>query len=196
MSRSRLRPTLLTAFLLATLSIAASHAVAQQTKEAPPPLGTASFTPPESKKHEPLTPENFIVRAAISNLAEIQASELALEKSGDKAIRTLAGRLIQDHRAAQAKLKRVAAEVKVALPGTVDEDSRKQKIKLEELVGADFDRAYLDLMYEGHTRTLDLYQQAAAANLPASFQSYAKETSQVVQTHRTDLEKLRDRQQR
>jgi putative membrane protein len=196
MSPSRLRFRLPAACLLATLSIAASHAVAQQTKESPPPLGTASFVPPESKKQEPLTPENFIVRAAIANLAEIQASELALKKSGDSALRALASRLVRDHQQAQGKLKAVAAEAKVALPGTVDEDTRKRQQQLKELVGADFDRAYLALMHEGHTQTLELYEQAAAANLPPSFKSYARETSNVVRTHRTELEKLRTQQQR
>lgn len=185
-----------TVCLVAALSIAASAAMAQQTKESPPPLGTASFIPPESKKHEPLTPENFVVRAAIANLAEIQASETALEKSGDKAVRALASRLVSDHQTAQAKLKRVAGEVKVALPGTVDEDTRKQQTQLKELVGADFDRAYLDQMHAGHDQALELLKQAGQANLPPSFKSYASETSKVVQAHRTQLDELRNRQQR
>lgn len=185
-----------TACLVAALSIAASTTIAQQTKESPPPLGTASFIPPESKKHEPLTPENFVVRAAIANLAEIQASEMALEKSGDKAVRALATRLVTDHKAAQAKLKRVAGEVKVALPGTVDEDTRKQQTQLKELVGVDFDRSYLDLMHAGHDQALELFKQASQANLPPSFKSYASETSKVVQAHRTQLDDLRKQQQR
>lgn len=176
---------------LAGLIAVISLANAQQTKESPPPLGTASFTPPESKKHEPLTPENFVVRAAVSNLAEIEASELALQKSADADIRALAKRLVAEHRAAQTQLKTVAAEGKIALPGTVDEDHRKQQQKLSELVGADFDRAYLEHMQSGHEATLQLYREAADADLPASHKQYASSTAKVVEGHRDALNKLR-----
>ena len=183
--------TLWSARSLAASSAMCSVTTAQQTKESPPPLGTASFTPPESKKHEPLTPENFVVRAAVTNLAEIDASELALKKSGDANIRALAKRLIADHRAAHAKLKSVAAEGKIALPGTVDEDHRRQAQQLKELVGADFDLAYLEHMQAGHEAALQLYKQAADANLPASHKQYASSTAQVVEGHRDALNKLR-----
>lgn len=195
MSHARLRVSFTSCLILA-LGIPATHVSAQQTKESPPPLGTASFIPPEAKKHEPLTPENFIVRAAIANMAEIRASELALEKSADKALRTFASRLIRDHQASQGKLKRVAGEVKVALPGTVDEETRQHHEKLKELVGADFDRAYLDLMLEGHEHALALYEQAGAANLPPSFKSFANDAAKVVQGHRTELDNLRQQRKR
>lgn len=190
------RPDRFALCVLAALSFAASSAVAQQTKESHPPLGTASFIPPESKKHEPLTPENFVVRAAVTNLAEIQASELALEKSADKAVRTLASRLLRDHRAAQAQLKSIATETKTALPGTVDDDTRKQQEQLESLVGADFDRAYVEMMHHGHTRALELFQQSSNANLPPSFKRYASDTAKLVEGHRAEIEQLRDRRTR
>lgn len=181
---------------MGALLIAGPAAYSQQTKESHPPLGTASFTPPQSKQHEPLTPENFVVRAAIANLAEISASELALEKSADASIRDFAKRLITDHRQAQAKLRAVGAEGKVALPGTVDEEHRKQQQKLSELVGAEFDRTYLEQMYAGHEQALQLFQDATHADLPASHQRYAAQTSAIVHSHLTALEELRSRTKR
>jgi putative membrane protein len=173
------------------LVIVAPIGVAQETKESPPPLGTASFIPPESKKHEPLTPENFVVRAAIINLSEIEAAEQALDKSSNPEIRNFATQILRDHRSAQAKLKAVAAEAKIALPGTVDEETRKQNQQLSELVAVDFDRRFIELMHSGHSRALDLFKQARGANLPPAFKRYSNDTAKVVDSHRTQLEKLK-----
>jgi putative membrane protein len=164
----------------------------EQRKESPPPLGTASFTPPEGNTQlQPLTPENFVVRAAVTNMAEIELGQLALEKSADSGIRQYATRLIKDHQAAQAKLKGIAAAAKIALPGTVDEEHRAQKQRLAELVGADFDKQYLSLMKTGHERAQKLLETAGkSADLEAPLKTYASETLATVRAHAAEAEKL------
>jgi len=178
------------AIVAAGLMFAPLAASAQDTKEAPP-LGTASFTPPESKNQEPLTPEVFAVRAAVVNMNEIELSELALQKSGDAQLRQYASRVIEDHKASQAKLKKIAANAQVALPGTVDTEHRDQKTKLAEQTGSDFDRQYVQLMHAGHQEAEQLLESAAAApELAPTFKSYARETLDTVATHRDETAKL------
>jgi len=174
------------------LTLLASFATAQDRGDPPPPLGTASFIPPEGNtKLQPLTPERFVVRAAVTNMAEIELSQLALEKSSDAAIRQYANQLIRDHQAAQAKLKTVAATAKIALPGTVDEDHRKQKQKLEELTGADFDKQYIALMHSGHQQATTLLESASkSTELAAALKNYASETLRTVKMHAAEAEKL------
>jgi putative membrane protein len=193
-------PTIACCAALATLI--ATPALAQDTETAerkaeqrqnhPPPLGTASFIPPESKKREPLTAENFVVRAAITNLSEIELSELALEKSSNPTLRKYATRLIEDHRAAQQKLRSVAGAAKIALPGTVDEDRRKQKQSLSERVGTDFDRQYLALMQSGHDQAIELMSSASQSQeIDAPLKGYASETLKIVKQHRQQIDELR-----
>jgi putative membrane protein len=188
---SRSRP----ATLLFALALSVASATAQDRKDPPPPLGTASFTPSEGNtKLRPLTPENFVVRAAVTNMAEIELGQLALDESADDAVRKFATRLIRDHQAAQAKLKSIAATAKIALPGTVDEEHRKQKEKLSELVGAEFDRQYLALMHSGHQQAINLFESAAnAGNLDVALKSYASEALSIVNVHAAEAEKLHAR---
>jgi predicted outer membrane protein len=185
---------------VALLSLAAAFVVAQdnkagENKAAPPPLGTASFTPPEGNTQlQPLTPANFVTRAAVANMAEIDASRLALEKSADPELRKFAARLVTDHQAAQAKLKTVAGAAKIALPGTVDEEHRLQKEKLQELTGADFNKQYLVLMRAGHEQAMKLFDMAAkSSDLDAALKSYAGETLKTVKAHAVEAEKLHAR---
>jgi putative membrane protein len=196
MRHSRSLPCVAVLAALVAFPVASQDTRSQERKASPPPLGTASFIPPESKQREPLTPENFVVRAAIANMSEIELSELALEKSADTSIRKYATQIIQDHKAAQAKLKAVAAPAKIALPGTVDEDHRQQRQALAERVGVEFDREYVALMQSGHDQAIDLMSSAAKSQgLEASLKSYASETLKTVQQHREHIKSLQTRAQ-
>jgi len=168
---------------------------AQDRKETPPPLGTASFIPPEGNtKLQPLTPENFVTRAAVANMAEIDLSQLALDRSTAPAIRNFATQIIKDHQAAQAKLKQLAGAARIALPGTVDEEHRKQREQLKELTGAEFDKQYVAAMHAGHNEAAAMFESASKSNeLNTAFKGYASETLQAVQRHRAEAEKLHAR---
>jgi len=182
--------------LTVCIGLLVAPAYSQQTKDSPPPLGTASFTPPESKNREPLTPENFVVRAAVANLAEIEMSELALQKSADPGIRNYATTMLQDHKSAQTKLKHAASEEKIALPGTVDEKHRTQKEQLAEQVGAAFDAQYVSMMQTGHDQTLAMLDSATKSKeLAAPLKKYATDTLIVVRRHRDDANKLKSQLQ-
>jgi putative membrane protein len=177
---------------LFALVVFSTFAVAQDRKEAPPPLGTASFIPPEGNtKLQPLTPENFVTRAAVANLAEIDLSQMALDKSTNADIRKFATQIIKDHQAAQAKLKQIAGAQKIALPGSVDEERRKQREKLKELSGAEFEKQYVALMHTGHKEAAGLMEAATKSNdLDSAFKTYASETLQTVRNHTAAAEKL------
>jgi putative membrane protein len=189
---SRLRPWIALPALTLFAVVVSAQDRTEQRQESPPPLGTASFIPPEGNTQlQPLTPENFVVRAAVTNMAEIELGQLALEKSADPGIRKYATQLIKDHQAAQAKLKGIAAAAKIALPGTVDEEHRAQKQKLAELVGADFDKQYLALMKAGHEQAQKLLEAAGkSADLEAPLKAYASETLATVKAHAVEAGKL------
>jgi len=179
--------------LCLALLTAATSAAGAENPQTTPPLGTASFTPPEANaKSTSLTPQTFVTRAAVANMAEIEASQLALERSADAGLRKLAMQIINDHRAAQAKLKTIAAGAKIALPGAVDEEHRAKKAQLAELTGASFDKQYVSMMHAGHQEATALFESATqSAQLQAPLKAYASETLKTVQLHATEAEKLR-----
>ena len=180
------------AVALFALVVFSTFATAQDRKEVPPPLGTASFIPPEGNtKLQPLTPENFVTRAAVANLAEIDLSQMALDKSTNVDLRKFATQIIKDHQTAQAKLKQIAGAQKIALPGSVDEEHRKQREKLKELSGAEFEKQYIALMHTGHNEAAGLLETATKSNeLQSSFKTYANETLQTVRTHLAEAGKM------
>lgn len=170
-----------------------SAAYAQQPPDpTPPPRGTTSFVPLPDLEKQPLTPETFVARAAIAHMSEIELGELALERSADPAVKEFAEQLIEHHRAANEELKTVAAQQKVALPGTVDEDHRKLKQQLASLNKEAFDARYLQTMTSSHTAAVALFEAATRApDLPVNLKSYAKESLAAVEEHRKTAQTLK-----
>ena len=54
---------------------------------------------------------------------------------------------------------------------------------LSQKSGADFDKAYVDAMIDGHKKTLDLMNDEAKNGKDADFKAFAAKTAPVVQKH-------------
>jgi putative membrane protein len=180
----------------ATLAVPLAAAGQESKKEpvdrTPPPLGTASFEPPEAVDQEPLTGATFTIRAALGHMTEIELGELALARSKDPGIQAFARRMVTDHRKSLEQLKRAAAaDSGLALPGTLDEKHRKLKQSLASLQGKEFDAAYATAMAQGHDEAVALFDAAAHADkLQDPLRQYATSTLPVVREHRNAAQEL------
>ena len=185
-----LRTALPVIALLAALTAARAQ---QQPDPTPPPRGTSSFVPLPDLEKQPLTPESFVIRAAIVNMSEMDLGQLALDKSSDPAVKTFAEQLIQHHRESIDELKAVAAQQKVSVPGTVDEDHRKLQQKLATLEDTAFDKQYLQAMSAGHDEAIALFEAATRApDLPVNLKSYASESLAALEEHRKTAKTLEE----
>ena len=98
---------------------------------------------------------DFIHDVAVANMAEIDLAQLAAERGTADGVKQFARMMINDHSAAQDKMKSLAAELKIELPDQVDEKSRDQRDKLAKQSGPDFDREYATAMVDGHKDLID-----------------------------------------
>jgi putative membrane protein len=171
--------------LACQLALAQEPQKRQPIDPTPPPLGTSSYTPPPAVAEEPLTARTFVVRAGLANMAETELSQLALARSGNAEIQAYARKMVQEHGAAQAKLRAAAAEAKVALPGTLDKQHQETKDALTRLHAQEFDAGYIKAMVAGHDAAVALFDAAAhSPTLPKVLQSYAIGTLPIIRAHR------------
>ena len=84
------------------------------------------------------------------NMAEIELSRMALEKSTNLDIKSFAQRMVDDHGAAGSKLKSVVSGQPIEWPAQIDDKHRKTADELAQKAGADFDRDYVKAMVDGH----------------------------------------------
>lgn len=175
-------------FTLAALALAVSGAMAQGTS---PGTGSGSTSPSVGMPRSADTGSRlaradagFIKDAAKAGLAEVESSQLALQKASDPAIKSFAQKMVDDHTKANEELKALAQTKGVELP---DDPSLMQKGKMKALStadGANFDRRYAESMgVKAHEDTVKLFQKAANTAKDADVKAFATKTLPTLQEH-------------
>jgi putative membrane protein len=92
---------------------------------------------------------DFVRDVALKNMAEIELSRMALDKTTNLDIKSFAQTMIDDHGAAGDKLRSVVSQA-IDWPAQLDDKHRETAGELAQKQGVDFDRDYLKAMVEGH----------------------------------------------
>jgi len=88
--------------------------------------------------------------------SEIDASQMALDKSKNEDVRAFAREMIDDHQKANRELDEVGIEpADSSLSNRLKERSKMTSTRLSHLEGSAFDRAYMSAMVDDHTMVLD-----------------------------------------
>jgi putative membrane protein len=135
--------------------------------------------------------KTFVTTAAMTDMFEIQAGQLAQKKADGPAYQDLAQMTVADHTKTSQELKPMAA----SLPGVqmpVDLDSAlKQKIdKLGSLSGADFERQYKTEQVAGHKEAVALFENYSKSGDNPELKSWAARTLPTLKTHLQHAEAL------
>jgi putative membrane protein len=180
---------LLSAALIASQALALG-ALAQQTDESRPRQSTTDrgtttdMTRKTNTMARTVTPESFAMQAAVISKAEIELGQMAAQKSQDKDVRDFGQRMVKDHKAADAKLKKIAAQENLKLPDSLDAEHQAVKQKLSGLQGEAFDREYAKEMAKGHDKAVALFEAASQApQMPADLKEFAATTLPTLQEH-------------
>jgi predicted outer membrane protein len=99
--------------------------------------------------------KDFIHYVAMVNMAEIDLGKLATDRGTANEVKKFAQMMIDDHTASGDKLKALASDLKIEIPGQLDEKHMDQRDKLAKQRGADFDREYASAMVDGHKDLVD-----------------------------------------
>jgi putative membrane protein len=99
----------------------------------------------------------FINDMTIVGLTEVRLGQMAVERAERGTVKAFGEMMVKDHTEANSALSQVAAEMKIVPPTEIDKKHGELVERLSKLSGAEFDRAYVMAMVEGH--------QAVAAQL-------------------------------
>ncbi|MCL7987118.1 DUF4142 domain-containing protein [Sphingobacterium sp. lm-10] len=132
----------------------------------------------------------FTNKAAIGGMAEVELSKLATEKSSNAKIKDFASQMVKDHTKVNDELKAIAENKNIMLPTSLDAEHAKVKKDLEGKQGAEFDKAYVKAMVDGHKKTHSLMEDGAKNNLDAELKAFAAKTEPVVKHHLEMVQQL------
>lgn len=134
---------------------------------------------------ESVSTEQFVQMATVSNMFEIESSELAVENAQSDDVKEFAQQMIEDHTAAAEKMQTVlqSSDAGASMPDELDE---KHAAILEELQGTDsesFDAAYVDAQVQAHQEAVALFSAYAENGEDEALKSFATETLPTLEEH-------------
>jgi putative membrane protein len=137
------------------------------------PLVTAADSPDSS----------FYKHAAEGGIAEVEAGNLAQQKSSNQKVMDFGAMMVKDHTAANEKLKTLAASKNISLPTSSSVGQMATKAKLEVLSGETFDKSYIKGQVKAHQETVALFRKEIASGQDPDAKAFAKETLPTVRSH-------------
>jgi putative membrane protein len=115
----------------------------------------------------------FARAAAVDSQSEIGLAALAQQITSSDIVRSFAETLQRDHIDATNKLRAIADEKRVPLPLVESEATALVRVKLAQLSGTAFDRAYLDAMLASQEDMIQRFDSYARSGADPELRSYA-----------------------
>jgi putative membrane protein len=125
---------------------------------------------------------SFMVNVADVGMTEVKLGQIAEEKATNKRVKAFARMMVEDHSKANGELKSLAASKNVTLPKTIGEDHQKKIDDLNKKTGKDFDRAYMDMMEDGHESTVKDFE-GKTDNSDADVKAFVNKTLPTLRMH-------------
>ena len=141
------------------------------------------------------TVEGYVTNAAIGDMYEIQAAEIALERTQNAQVRELAQMIRNDHTAASQRLRGLAAsagEGGVELPTEMDERRQGLIDNLRAASAADFDAVFIDQQVAAHREALTLHRGFADHDDARQLADHARQVVPNLERHLQMAEQLDD----
>lgn len=175
--------------LAAAIAIIAAPAYAQSIGEQAKTLGEQTGV--NAAVGIAPTTMDFVNQAAISDMFQIQAGSLALQR-GDPATKALAEQMITDHKKTSEELQGLitGGKVKETLPIKLDSSHQTMLDDLKALQGAEFVKKYRSDMVEEHEAAVSLFQRYAAGGDNPALKDWAAKTLPTLQQHLETARKL------
>ena len=127
---------------------------------------------------------DFVTQAAISDMFEIQTSQLALQQSNEPT-KAFAKQMITDHEMTSGKMKAMVqgGKVQAQIPTVLDSTHQGKLDKLKGLKGDEFTKQYQNDQVTGHKNTVDLFKRYASEGDNPELKAFASKHLPHLEKH-------------
>jgi putative membrane protein len=135
----------------------------------------------------------FVQNATASNLYEIEAAQIAVQRSGSLEVRTLAEKMLKDHQTLGAKMKHALSGIEGVDPVDQKLDNRREGMidNLRDAPQDAFDERYLDQQLTAHREAVSLFQGYAEHGDNTELKGVAAAALPILQEHLDHVIRLR-----
>ncbi|HKV13240.1 MAG TPA: DUF4142 domain-containing protein [Thermoanaerobaculia bacterium] len=132
-----------------------------------------------------LSPQDrkFVTEAAQGGMMEVELGRLASERASNAEVKAFGRRMVEDHTAANEKLKQVAKERSLTLPTEMTAEQKQERDHLSRATGAEFDRMYMSHMVKDHQKDVSEFEKQTQKGEDAGVRSFAQQTLPTLREH-------------
>jgi putative membrane protein len=138
---------------------------------------------------QPVSDQDFVMKAASGGLFEVQSSTLAKEAAKDEAAKKFAERMIADHTKANEELMAAAKKANIDVPKKLADPHQKMLDDLSKRKGAEFDAAYWQSQVKAHDEAVALFTNASKNVKNAELKAFAEKTLPTIKEHQEHAKK-------
>lgn len=124
----------------------------------------------------------FITKAASGGMMEIELGNIAKQNAKSQRVKDFAEMIVTDHTTAANELKRTAPG-NMSISSDMLPEHRHHVDMMKNKTGADFDKAYIDMMVTDHKKDINEYKKASTSLKNDAIKGYATKTLPVLQKH-------------
>ena len=127
--------------------------------------------------------KDFVLEAASGGMMEVELGSISQTNAASSKVKMFGKMMVNDHSKANAELKSIASKNNIALP-TIPQEKHKMHIDdLKSKKGADFDKAYVDMMVDDHKEDISKFEDEANNGKNAEVKAFASKTLPVLKKH-------------
>lgn len=166
--------------MLTTALVVSGPVFAQDSNASPTSTAPATVT----------DPAEFASMAAVSNMFEIESSNLALDKASSDEVKAFAEQMIADHTKAGEEMATAAGEEGVVPASQMDQRHQQILNDLNALDGEDFDAAYIRAQVQAHDEAVAMFEGYAADGAEGPLKEFAAATLPTLQQHQSHAHEM------
>jgi putative membrane protein len=137
----------------------------------------------EKAMHLSKADKAFVMEAYAGGLAEIRFGRLAKTKATEPEAKTLAERLIEDHRKANEELKKMAEAKGIATPTEPGAEAQAVYKMLEKKEGSQFDKNFAENAVKDHKKDISAFEKIAKETKDEDLKAFVEKTVPVLKEH-------------
>ena len=134
---------------------------------------------------------DFVNDAATGGMMEVELGNLATQKAKSQRVKDFGRMMVDDHTNANNNLKEIASRKNIDVPAVITDDQKKDMDKLSKKSGADFDKAYVDMMVEDHKKDIAAFKKAAGSVSDNDIKNFATTTLPTLQKHLDSIQSIK-----
>jgi putative membrane protein len=125
----------------------------------------------------------FATKAVQAGMAEVKLGKLAQDNGSSQAVKDFGTQMVTDHTQAGDELKEIASRKGLNLPGGPNGNQEATYNRLAKLSGAQFDRAYANVMVQDHLSAVADFRKESQTGQDSDIKSFAGKTLPALEHH-------------